>query len=341
MSGGNSGGTQTTTSKTALPDQLQPYVAPYLTQAQQAATTAANPQTYDSPLTASLTAPQTTAINGTNTLADQTGQTTGTALGAINTLIGSGGNAAPTQTNQYIGQSNQYADPNNAALQQQIGFGLDQMRQNYQLGTAAQTDSAFNRGSNFGGSAWQEQTGKNQYDFGNNMANYVAQLQNNAYNTAGQLTNADLTRQQAGTGDLNTLNSNNYNTAQARIIGAGSALPSIVSGDTGALNAQLQGGGLLQQQNQGAINQAYGNWTTQQNAPYQSLDVMGNAISRLMGGGGSTTTTGPNPYQSNPFATTLGGAASGAAIGSAIPGVGTLIGAGVGGLGGLLSSVKF
>lgn len=88
---------------------------------------------------------------------------------------------------------------------------------------------------------------------------------------------------------------------------------------------------------QALINDAMSKWNFEQTQPltkladYQAL-ITGNF-------GGTTTGTSTAPLaQKNPLMGALGGAASGAAVGSIFPGYGTVIGAGVGGLIGLLGS---
>lgn len=89
-------------------------------------------------------------------------------------------------------------------------------------------------------------------------------------------------------------------------------------------------GDVRQQQNQAMINQNVGNFNYDQYAPFlQSQEIM-SLLSGLPGGG--TQTTGSTPTSGGPTAmTALGGAATGATLGTAImPGVGTVVG-GVGG----------
>jgi len=87
--------------------------------------------------------------------------------------------------------------------------------------------------------------------------------------------------------------------------------------------------------NQGVLNQGYENFLDAKNYPYQQLDVMGNAIRSTMGAGGTTTSTGPNPYQSSPVASALGGAATGYGLSSMLGFTGP-VGAGIGAAAGLL-----
>lgn len=89
-------------------------------------------------------------------------------------------------------------------------------------------------------------------------------------------------------------------------------------------------GDAQQQMAQAQLNDQVAAWNYNQTAPYnQARDIMG-LLSAMPG---ATTTSTANVPQANPMMQSLGGAASGAALGSAImPGVGTLAGAGAGAL---------
>ena len=91
--------------------------------------------------------------------------------------------------------------------------------------------------------------------------------------------------------------------------------------------------------NQSILDQGYNNWLEAKNYPYQQLDVMGNAIRTTMGGGGTTTMTGPNPNQSSPLGSAVGGAALGYGLAGMAPAAWGLtgpVGAGIGAAAGLL-----
>ena len=88
---------------------------------------------------------------------------------------------------------------------------------------------------------------------------------------------------------------------------------------------------------QDRLNMAYQDWLDRQNWGVQGLDIIGNAISRTMGAGGTTTSKAPNPNQRNRTASALGGVLSGAAMGASAGGIpGAVIGGGLGLIGGLL-----
>lgn len=92
-------------------------------------------------------------------------------------------------------------------------------------------------------------------------------------------------------------------------------------------------GDIRQAMSQAEINQAVGNYNFDQYAGIsQAKDILG-----LVQGmpGGTTVSTGNVPSP-NPFTTIAGGALTGASLGSAIPGIGTLVGGGVGAAAGAL-----
>lgn len=83
------------------------------------------------------------------------------------------------------------------------------------------------------------------------------------------------------------------------------------------------------------IDAAMGNFNYDQYAPFlQSRDIL-SVLGAIPGGSNVSTATGPAP-KANPVTSAAGGALAGASLGSVIPGVGTTVGAGVGGLLGLL-----
>ncbi len=138
---------------------------------------------------------------------------------------------------------------------------------------------------------------------------------------------------------LNMLNSN-WNNERQRQLQASQLIPSLTQGGYQNAQALLGIGDSIQGMNQDRLNMLYEDWLEKQNWDQRGLDIMGNAISRTMGAGGSTTNTGPNPNQRNRTASALGGALSGAALGAPFAGIGSipgaLIGGGLGLIGGLL-----
>lgn len=95
----------------------------------------------------------------------------------------------------------------------------------------------------------------------------------------------------------------------------------------GAVGEQQRG---MEQANLDAATSKY---YFNQLAPMMKAQDLATLIGTMPGGKGVSTVTGAQPA-SSPIKSALGGAASGAAIGSMIPGIGTVIGAGLGGLAG-------
>ncbi len=127
----------------------------------------------------------------------------------------------------------------------------------------------------------------------------------------------------------------NYNNERTNQMRGMAFAPQMASMDYQDLNALGQVGAQRQGMTQSILDQGYNNWLEAKNYPYQQLDVMGNAIRTTMGGGGTTTMTGPNPNQSSPIASALGGASIGYGLAPMFGTAGPL-GAGIGAAAGLL-----
>jgi len=136
----------------------------------------------------------------------------------------------------------------------------------------------------------------------------------------------------------------NYDQERQRQMQANLFAPQMAQSDYMDLNALLGVGDTRQAINQQGLDVRYDLWNQLQQYPYAQLDVLGNAVAGSPGM--QSTSTGPNPYQSNRTANALGGAAAGAGIGASLSSgaaagsvmgpYGTAIGAGLGLLGGLL-----
>lgn len=114
---------------------------------------------------------------------------------------------------------------------------------------------------------------------------------------------------------------------------AGALAPSLSGLQYNNINQLLGVGDAVQGQAANYLQDDINRFNYQQNAPYAALDRYNSLVQGFGGLGGTTTATGPS---GNRFAGALGGAATGASLGSVVPGLGTALGAGIGGLGGLL-----
>lgn len=88
---------------------------------------------------------------------------------------------------------------------------------------------------------------------------------------------------------------------------------------------------------QAQIDEAVRKYTTEQLLPWMAAKEVAGVAFGIPGGTSATEAVGAQP-SGNYLMGGLGGAATGAALGSVVPGVGTVAGAGVGGVLGLLSA---
>jgi len=122
-----------------------------------------------------------------------------------------------------------------------------------------------------------------------------------------------------GLGDVaNQMYSNNYMNERQNMMGALGMAPQYAQNDYNDLNAMLSAGDARRQLSQDTLNQQYADWLEQQNYPLKQLDILGNTIGMSMGNSGTSTSTGPNPYQPNTTANLLGGGMSLAGLLSAM-----------------------
>lgn len=322
MSGGG-GGTNTTTEQVSFPSQLEPYIQPFMSAAQNLYSQPYQP--YTGQQVAPLTDLQNQAIGMTQNIANSSNAQLGTAQSALQNLINGGSQIQPG-TNPLLGVNNPY-------LQNAVGQAQQDVVNSYQNATAPDTDAAFARAGAFGGSAWQNAVTQNQHQLNEDLGNVATNMQMQDYGNQEQLQENNVNRQMQAQGQ------NTANLLSA--IGATPALSQAGYQNASALNAV---GTQQQQQNQNELNSAYQDFLTQQQYPYQQLGILQGALGTLLGAGGhDVTQTSSNPNATNPVAQGLGlglgglGAASqlgllgSGAIGS-LPGVGGLFaGAGLAG----------
>jgi hypothetical protein len=198
--------------------------------------------------------------------------------------------------------SGAYLDPTTNPAWASMAKGITDA---YSKGTAAQTDAAFARAGAFGGSAYRDQTQTNQAALGGALAGAAGNL---------------------------------YNDERLNQLRATQQAPQMATADYQNAQALLGAGDVYRQEGQDQLNQQYQQFLQQQQWPYQNLDVLANAIRTSMGGGGTSTTTAPNPYQSNRTAGALGGGLLGYGAGQMIGGsIAPYAGAGIGALAGGLA----
>lgn len=319
MPGGGGSQNVTQTTKQEVTPALQPYLPAYM---QQASSVAMKPyETYGGDRIAGFTGDQNTGFNMVRQQAQQGQQNLSGAMGGLNdTISGQYLNRDPG-TNALLGMNNPY-------LQSAIDSAQGDVKRQYENSVFNNTDATMARAGAFGGSAWQQAQSENARQMSGELGRVANDMRMQDYNLQAQLGESDLNRRQSA-----------FDSERGRQLAAAGLLPAL--NQAGYQNAQsmLDIGNAQQAMNQAGLDVNYQDWLGGQQHPYQSLDVMGNAIRTLMGGGGTTTSSMPNPNQTNPIAGALGGAMGGASLAGTL-GVsgpwGAGIGAGLGLLGGLL-----
>jgi hypothetical protein len=248
---------------------------------------------------------------------------------------------------------NDYMDPNIKYVEKAALGRLEDQRLQAQNGNA---DAAITSGA-FGGSRQGVVEGVTNAESAKAAGELSANLRSNAYNSATSLMeqelarraqvglanqNADLTAQGMGLqGQIANQNAG-ANAAQLWLQGAnqlGAQATDKQQGFLQSLQAALAGGGMLQANNQGKLNQQIGRYDAIRNYPMQ---IWNTKLSALSGTQLPTMQTQTTPTSGNWLAGGLGGALTGASLfgaggalaGTLSPGIGTLLG---GGLGMLLS----
>lgn len=349
MGGGQPKNT-TTTTETKLPDWL---VNNYQSFIRQTNDVNAKPyQSYDGQLNAGPSQGQQLAgglaqMGATYGLPGQAGQIAGLGNvigGKYDTTVGANPYAGKTTNvgiNPYAGQ-NKYLDRMVANSNQNI---TDAYNQNAVPALAAQ----FASGGAFGGSAMQQAGQQSQDTLAKNLAqstdnlrfqDYTAQqgLAENAINRSIGAQQTDLARNSAIAQQdwQNRLQANQQNATN--IINGSQGLNAANAIQQGYLGQLGQYGQIQQDFAQGNIDQAYNDWY-QKHYGYdqQRLNNYGNALNSISGNFQGSSTSGANPAYKprtagGAAAAGLGGAATGAYIGSVVPGIGTAIGAVAGGV---------
>lgn len=272
-SGSGGGGTTTTVNKTDPPDEVKPYLAPYV---QRGFSLSEQPfRQYGGQRIAGMTPEQNLGLDFTAARAMQ-----GSPL-----MRETQNQAMQTARGDFLRpESNPYLRQN-----VQTAMGDVQTRVN----------SQFNRPGAFGGSAHQELMTRNLSD------------------TAAQMYGANFA---------------NERTNQQRAM---AFAPQLAEADFRDAQALLGVGDIRRENAQDFLNLDYENFLAAQQWPYQQVGFAGDVLARAMGGGGTSTATGPNPFRSNRTAGALGGAASGAGVASML-GLSNPYIAGAAGIGGLL-----
>jgi hypothetical protein len=210
----------------------------------------------------------------------------------------------------------------NPYLQQETAAANQQTTQAFNQ-NAMNTNAQFAGSGAFGGSAQQNAMNNQNQTLATALANNSANIYGNAYNTAANAasvnaqlgTSANLANQAAGL-QAASLNSNNYNTAQARALSAAGLAPSLDASTDNLYNNAYTGGTALQTNAQNQDNAAYQTWYQNAMQPYEQLGIQESALSGALGNGAQGVSS--STQSANPLGLAIGGTTAGAGLLSAL-----------------------
>jgi len=319
MSGGGGGGTTTSTNTTVM--EPPKYVKPYAINLMNRAGDLSH-QSYEqypgeriAPLTPQhelgLGMTETRALGGSPYMNMAQAQ-------GINTMAGGG--VGPGMAN------NPYAEMDNPYLNAAIENAQEDTKKAYQDVVNPQLASMERASGAFGNSGLQQYRLNQENQLTKNLGNISQNMRNQDYQFNAGLTESQLGRQQGA-----------WDQERANQMRAMAFAPQFAESDYRDAQAMLGVGDVYRDENQNRLNQQYNDWLAEQQQPYKNLDVLANAIRTTMGGGGTSVSSGPNPYQSNPYAGAIGGGLMGYGLANTAGWDNPWLGAGAGSLmGGLL-----
>jgi len=199
------------------------------------------------------------------------------------------------QSDPYATASNPYGGMNSPYFNQTMQDGLDQMAKSYELGTAADTTRQMNLAGVLGGSANQNAVAANENTLANQMKQYVTGMQNDQYNRSADLASQDLSR-----------GSTAYQDERNRMIQTLTPTQNEQGLALQRENAVLGVGDAQRSYNQDLLNQAYGDYQSQQNRQYQMLDYLSGILGRAQGGVSTNMQYTTPGYQASPFSQIIG-----------------------------------
>ena len=185
-------------------------------------------------------------------------------------------NPYSTTANPYMGQ--------NPYLSQMIDTSNQKIANQYQRGTAAQTDAQAARSGAYGGSAYADMVKQNEQGLAGALGANTNALLGQNYQQSAALADAGLNRAAQGwqSGMTNALTGAQLGQSQQGI-------------DAAAIQQFLAGGQIPQGYQQQLLNAAQQYFGQGQNMPYQQLEQFGGALGRASGSYGSTSQPGASP----------------------------------------------
>jgi hypothetical protein len=248
-------------------------------------------QPYQYQRIADINPDQQSAMNSIRQFTDQGG--TPEAMAANRQLYDTS-NGSYLNANPYASASNPYSGFG-SQFNTVLNNGLEDIRNQYQQGTAADTTRMFNMAGAFGGSAHQNAMANNESALAKQMGNYTAGMQNDQFNRSAGLQESALNR---GSGAFE----DERNRMMGAVPGAQNTQNMFLQG----ANARMGVGDINRSYDQDQLNQYYNDWQAQQNYPQSQLDYYTGILSRAQGGMSPNSTTTQSGYAASPYSQVLG-----------------------------------
>lgn len=329
--GGGAPETTTTISKSEPPE----YVKPYSIQMMNRAGELSNKpyESYDGQRIADFTDQHTQgldmtenrALNGSDTMNLAQDNAQGTFNdNYLNQAVGM------VDPNPYMGQANAYAGEN-PYLQNAIDQASRDVTNNYSKVVSPQLAAMDRNSGSFGNSGIAETQSDARDVLSRNLGNISSNMRMQDYGQQAQLAESGLNRDAMLAETMNTNKLNQFNAERTNQMRGMAFAPQLAESDYRDAQALLGVGDVYRDYNQSKLNQGYDQWQSEQNYPYQQLDVLANGIRTSMGGGGTMVSSAPNAYTSSPVAGAIGGGIAGYGAGQEL-GFNPWLGAAGGGL---------
>jgi hypothetical protein len=108
----------------------------------------------------------------------------------------------------------------------------------------------------------------------------------------------------------------NYQDERTQQMRAAAYTPQYAQQDYADAQALIGVGDAYRNDQQSLLNQRLADWTEAQQDPYKKLDTLASTIATASGGYANSASSSPNPYQTTPMASMIGGGLLGGSIGS-------------------------
>lgn len=293
--GGSRGGSQPSTTTNISKSEPPAYIQPYATEYLGRASALSNQPYQPFPGSTATTNPRIAALAPETTRGMQ--MTMERALSGSPELNAAKAQFGGTMRGDYL-NSNPYLDAT-------FGQAARSVTDQYTNAIMPSMTAAASRAGAMGGSAFNEMQQQSRYGLGQNLNNLATDIYGGNYQQ-------ERNRQAQMMAQTPFFADQGYKDAQA-VLGVGD---------------------ISRGYNQDIINAQIQDFDAARLQQFKNLDVLGNAINVGSGGSGTTTTTGPNPYRSNPYAGMIGGGLAGYGLSSAAGAANPLLYGGLGALGG-------